>query len=170
MKFAFIIPSVAALALIGGTLATTGASQADSKKADGYSLSVAQSGAQAVSDKRRKLMGDMSKTRKSLTKAAKGGKIAAAQVAQAERIAADVKQLAALFGDRNTASDKVKGRAKPAIWEKMGDFKKRLAKLEKAAADGVKAAKAGDAKAVAAAMGDAGCGGCHKAYRGPKVK
>lgn len=170
MKFKFLIPSIAAVAMVGGTLAVTGVSQADVKKSDGYSVSVAQSSPQAVSDKRRQLMRDMSKTRKSLTKAAKGGKIGPAAVAQAEKIAADVKQIAALFGDRNTASDKVKGRAKPAIWEKMGDFKKHLAKLEKAAAAGVKAAKAGDAKGVSAAMKATGCGGCHKPYRGPKVK
>lgn len=170
MKLRFLVPAIAATALIGGTLAVTGASQADVKKTNGYSVSVAQSDPAAISKKRRDLMSDISKNRKALRKAAKGGKVGAAQVTQAEKILANVKQVATMFGDRNTASDKVKSRAKPAIWEKMGDFKERLAKLEKAAEDAVKAAKAGDAKAVTAAMKATGCGGCHKPYRGPKIK
>lgn len=170
MMFRFLVPLIAAAAMVGGTLAVTGASQAEVAKNDGKSVSVAQSGAAAVSAKRRKLMGQMSKARKALRAAAKKGKVGPGEVAKAEQVAAIAKQLSGLFGDRGTASDKVKGRAKPAIWKNMGDVKKRLAKLQKAAADGVKAAKAGDAKALGAAMQATGCGGCHKRYRGPKVK
>jgi cytochrome c556 len=75
-----------------------------------------------------------------------------------------------MFGDKGTGSDMIKSRAKPAIWENMGDFKKRLAKAQKASVAGVKAAKAGDAKGVSKAMKAMSCGGCHKKYRGKKPK
>lgn len=130
---------------------------------------VAQTDPQAISEKRRDLMKEMSSARKALRKSAKAGKAGAAEVAQAEKIAAVIAQLENLWV-AGSGSDMVKGRAKPEIWKNEADFKERFAKLQKAAADGVKAAKAGDAKGISAAMGDTGCGGCHKRFRGPKPK
>ena len=170
MKMKIIVPSILAAGLLAGGLVLAGASQAGPTKSGGEAVNVAQANAQAVSKKRRKLMKSQSKARKALRKAAKKGSIGAADVANAEKIAAAWKQLPGMFGDKGTGSDMVKGRAKPAIWQKMGDFNKRLAKAQKASAAGLKAAKAGDAKGVAKAMKGMGCGGCHKRYRGPKPK
>ncbi len=71
---------------------------------------------------------------------------------------------------KGSGSDMHKTRSKPDIWANTADFKKRLAKMQKAAAAGVKAAKAGDATGVSKAMKGMSCGGCHKKYRGPKIK
>ncbi|MEE8140082.1 MAG: cytochrome c [Alphaproteobacteria bacterium] len=171
MKVNFIIPSILAAGLLAGGLALTGASQAEPAKSGGEAVSVAaMADAQAISKKRRKLMKSQSKARKALRKAAKKGSVGAAQVALAEKIAAAWKQLPGMFGDKGSGSDMIKSRAKPAIWKNMGDFKKRLAKAQKATVAGVKAAKAGDAKGVGKAMKAMGCGGCHKKYRGKKPK
>ncbi|MDH3242392.1 MAG: cytochrome c [Alphaproteobacteria bacterium] len=170
MKFKFLIPSIAAVAMIGGTLAVTGVSQADVKTSDGYSVSVAQADLGATLKKRNSLMKNISKTRKGLSGAAKKGKIGPAEVAAAEKLAALTKQLDMSLWPKGSGSDMHKTRSKPDIWNDTADFQKRVAKMQKAAADGATAAKGGDAKAVAKAMGDMGCGGCHKKYRGPKVK
>ena len=170
MKVNIIIPSILAAGLLAGGLALAGAGQAEPAKSGGEAVSVAAADAQAISDKRRKLMRSASKARKALRKAAKKGSVGAAQVALAEKVAAAWKQLPGLFGDKGTGSDMVKGRAKPAIWKNMGDFKKRAARAQKASVAGVKAAKAGDAKGVGKAMKAMGCGGCHKKYRGKKPK
>ena len=170
MKVNVFIPSILAAGLLAGGLALAGASQAEPAKSGGEAVSVAAADAQAISDKRRKLMRGHSKARKALRKAAKKGKVGAAQVALAEKIAASFKQLSGLFGDRGTGSDMVKGRAKPAIWKNNADFKKRLAKAQNASIAGVKAAKAGDAKGVAKAMKAIGCNSCHRRYRGPRPK
>jgi cytochrome c556 len=170
MKFNVIIPSILAAGLLAGGLAFTGASQAGPTKSDAASVNVAQASAQAASKKRRDLFKSQSKARKALNKAAKTGKIGPADVANAEKIAAAWKQLPGLFDDKGTGSDMIKSRAKPDIWKNMGDFKKRLAKAQKASVDGLTAAKAGDAKGVATAMKAMSCGGCHKKYRAPKPK
>ena len=170
MNFKFLIPSIAAAALIGGILAATGVSRADTKAPDGYSVSVAQANLAATMKKRNSLMKNISKTRKGLRKSAKAGSIGPKDVAAAEKLAALTKQLDMSLWPKGSGSDMHKTRSKPDIWSNTDDFKKRLAKLQKAAADGAAAAKAGDAKAVAKAMGAMSCGGCHKKYRGPKVK
>lgn len=170
MKFNVFVPSILAAGLLAGGLVFAGAGQAEPVKSDGAAVTVAQASGQAVSDKRRKFMKGMSKARKALRKAAKKGKIGAADVANAEKVAAAWKQLSGLFGDKGTGSNMIKSRAKPAIWKNMGDYKKRLAKAQKQSEVGLMAAKAGDAKGVAKAMKAMGCGGCHKKYRGPKPK
>ncbi|MDX1483039.1 MAG: cytochrome c [Alphaproteobacteria bacterium] len=169
MKVRFLVPTFALAALLAGTLALASASQADTTKAEGQAVTIAQTNAQAISEKRRKLMKAISGARKGLRKKAKAGSIGPAEVAQAEKIAALAKQLTGIW-PKGSGSDMVKGRAKPAIWQNEADFNKRLTKMQKAAADGAKAAKAGDAKGVSAAMKAMGCGGCHKRYRGPKPK
>ncbi len=169
MKVNLIIPSILAVGFLAGGLAVSYASPTGPTKSGGEAVNVAQANPQAISDKRRKLMRSQSKARKALRKKAKAGSIGAAEVAQAEKIAAIWKQIPGLWL-KGSGSDMVKGRAKPAVWQKMGDFKKRLAKAQKASVTGVKAAKAGDAKGVAKAMKAMGCGGCHKLYRGKKPK
>lgn len=169
MRVSLLVASIAGAGLLVSALALSGTGYANSSMGRGTAV-VAQANPDAISEKRRALMGQMSKTRKALRKSAKAGKAGAAEVAQAEKIASIIGQLENMWAE-GTSSDKVKkGRAKPEIWQNMGDFKKRFARLQKAAADAVKAAKAGDAKGINAAMGDTGCGGCHKRYRGPKSK
>lgn len=170
MKVNLIIPSLLAAGLLASTFVLSGAGQAEPAKYGGASASVAQSSAQAVSDLRRKLMRNRSAALRALSKAAKAGKIGPAEIAKAEEVLAASKRLAGLFGDRGTASDRVKGRAKPAIWKNMSDVKKRLARTVQAATDVVKAAKMGDAKGVVAAANGMGCNGCHRRYRGPRPK
>lgn len=169
MKVNLIIPSILAAGLLAGGLALAGAGQAEPAKSGGEAVSVAAADAQAISKKRRKLMKGQSKARKALRKKAKAGSIGAAEVANAEKIAAIWKQLSGLW-PKGSDSDMIKSRAKPAIWKNMGDFNKRIAKAQKASVAGVKAAKAGDAKGVGKAMKAMSCGGCHKKYRGKKPK
>jgi cytochrome c556 len=170
MKFNVFVPSILAAGLLAGGLVFAGAGQAEPTKSGGEGVSVAQASAQAVSKKRRGLFKKQSKARKALRKAAKKGKIGPADVANTEKVAAAWKQIPGMFGDKGTGSNMIKSRAKPAIWKNMGDFKKRLAKAQKASVAGLKAAKAGDAKGVTKAMKAMSCGGCHKKYRGKKPK
>ena len=170
MNFQFLLPLFLRPGVCARVWVLPGPSQAEPAKPGGAAVNIAQANAKAISDKRRKLMKSQSKARKALRKKAKAGSIGAAEVALAVKIAAIWKQLPGMFGDKATGSDMIKSRAKPAIWKKMGDFKKRAAKAQKASVAGVKAAKAGDAKGVAKAMKAMGCGGCHKLYRGKKPK
>jgi len=63
-------------------------------------------------------------------------------------------------------------RAKPEVWQNMDDVKMRLANLQSAAANVVKAAESGNLTAVKASFAKlaGNCGGCHKLYRGPAKK
>ncbi|HEX9810409.1 MAG TPA: cytochrome c [Alphaproteobacteria bacterium] len=130
---------------------------------------VAQASATGASKRRLALMREMSKTRKALTASAKAGKIGPGDVARGERIAAITQELGGLWPE-GSGSDKIKTRAKPEIWKDMGKFRQNLEGIQKAAADGAAAAKAGDAAGVGKAMGAMNCGGCHKPFRGPKPK
>ncbi len=169
MKVNFIIPSILAAGLLAGGLALTGAGQAEPAKSGGEAVTVAAAGdALAVSKKRRKLMKGQNTPWKKLNRAAKKGNIGPKEVARAQKIAGNLKQLQGMFGDKGTGSDMIKSRAKPAIWKNKADFDKRLAKALKEANAGLKAAQAGDAKGVASAMKAIGCNGCHKKYRGKK--
>ena len=170
MKLNPILCSILAAGLVAGAAVFAAAGQANTLKTDGAAVTVAQASPQAVAKKRGSLMKAMNRPWKRLTRAAKKGNIGANEVAQAEKIAGNLKQLQGLFGDRGTANDKVKGRAKPAIWKNMADFDKRMAEAVMQANAGVMAAKAGNANGVAAAMKAVGCNSCHKRYRGKKPK
>lgn len=63
-----------------------------------------------------------------------------------------------------------KTRAKAEIWQSWPKFTEASAKSTKLALDLAMAAESGDKGAIGAAMGAVGksCGGCHKAFRGPK--
>ena len=58
-------------------------------------------------------------------------------------------------------------KAKSAIWENPGDFKKALAAFQKASANMVMAADSGDSKAIGGALGGLGksCKGCHSGFK-----
>jgi len=120
--------------------------------------------ADAVKD-RVAMMKQMSKANKALGKAAKAGKKAAAKK-QAMIIVASVDKLGNLFprGTDSKALGAKATRAKPEIWSDWDTFKAKLGDLKKVAsnvADGDLAAAKGMGKA---------CGGCHKLFRGKKVK
>ena len=117
------------------------------------------------------LMKEISNANKTLGAYAKSGKGSMKNVkAAAQKISANAVKFVALFpkGTDNKAMEG-KTRAKPEIWAKWAEFEKHGMGL-KAAADKVASANDDAAmKAAAAAMGKS-CGGCHKAFRGPKPK
>jgi len=120
--------------------------------------------ADAVKD-RRALMKSQSKAGKALKKAAKAGDTAAAKK-QAMILVGTADRLLGLFPkgtDRGMLGAKAT-RAKPEIWKDWDTFKKKAGALKSVA---MKVA-AGDL-AAAKKIGKA-CGGCHKLFRGKKVK
>jgi cytochrome c556 len=85
---------------------------------------------------------------------------------QASMIVASADKLAGLFpkGTGRGDLDAKVTRAKPEIWSDMNTFKEKLAALR-----GVASKVAGGDLAAAKDMGKT-CGGCHKLFRGKKVK
>ena len=112
---------------------------------------------------RQMAMKSLSKANKALGKAAKAGDAAAAQK-QAMMIVAASDKLEALFPKGSGAGYGEKHQSKADIWKDWDKFQKANAAM-KAAAQKV---ASGDLKAA----GDIGktCGGCHKPFRGPKIK
>lgn len=120
--------------------------------------------ADAVSD-RQKVFKGISKANKAIKAAVKAGDSATAKT-QAAMIVASADKLAGLFPKgtgRGTLDAKVT-RAKPEIWSDWDTFKQKLADLR-----GVASKVAGGDLAAASGMGKT-CGGCHKLFRGKKVK
>ena len=126
--------------------------------------------ADAVKD-RQAAMKSNAKAAKALQRAAKKGDRAAVEK-QAMRIVAIAEEIPALFpkgSDRRTLGAKAT-RAKPEIWAKWDKFKADADALKSAAMQVASAAKGGgDMMMAAKGLGKA-CGGCHKAFRGPKAK
>lgn len=120
--------------------------------------------ADAVKDRRAE-MKKMSKAGKAIKKAGKAGDSDTVK-AQAGIIVATAGTLAGLFPkgtDRATLGKKAT-RAKPEIWSDRVTFKQKLADLRNVASK-----VAGGDMAAAKGLGKA-CGGCHKLFRGKKVK
>lgn len=85
------------------------------------------------------------------------------------------KQVVALFpkGTGRGDFDDKTTRALPKIWEDWDGFKKAAADLTTESMKLAEVAGGGDKDAIAAQfgkMGKIGCGGCHKPFRGAKVK
>jgi cytochrome c556 len=57
------------------------------------------------------------------------------------------------------------GEAKPEVWDKWGDFSKRLDEMVAATADLAKTAKQGGVAAVTPKLSGLSCKGCHDDYR-----
>ncbi|MGH6913072.1 MAG: c-type cytochrome [Geminicoccales bacterium] len=125
---------------------------------------------------RKEAMKANSKDNKVIQAFVKDGKGSAADVVKAATdIAESSKKIPSLFPKgtgRGDFPDKTT-RALPAIWKDWSGFEKAadtvVAEAEKLAA----VAKEGDKDAIAkqaAALSKNGCGGCHKTYRGEKVK
>ncbi|MDH3702931.1 MAG: cytochrome c [Alphaproteobacteria bacterium] len=133
-------------------------------------------GASDAIKERRALMKSISKEWKPIKAYAKSGKGSAAGVAKhATAINGMSKKINGLFpkgSGRGDFSDK-ETRALPAIWKDWTGFEKAAGVLEQESAKLIKIAGTGDQKAIAkqvGAMGKKGCGGCHKPFRGAKVK
>jgi len=89
-----------------------------------------------------------------------------AQVVQ--RNAAFLEALSKMAWDGFDPSTKgEKSNALPAIWDKSGEFKQAVERLESEAAKLAQVAKSGDEGAVKAQVGAVGksCGGCHENFR-----
>ena len=95
--------------------------------------------------------------------------------ANARALAASAAKMSKLFS-AGTGRDKLGAkatRAKADIWQDKAKFDRIAAKLEKLAHGLEAAARTGDKKKIGMAAGAIGkqtCGGCHKAFRGPKHK
>ena len=125
--------------------------------------------ADAVKD-REAAMKSMGKANKALQAAAKKGDKAEVEK-QAMMIASVAEKIPSLFPkgtDRMALGEKAT-RAKPEIWAKWDEFKADADKLKSLAMQVASAAKGGDLAMAAKGMGPA-CGGCHKVFRGKKVK
>ena len=108
-------------------------------------------------------MKSISKANKALQKAAKGGMAADAQK-QAKIIVAVADKMESLFPKGSGAGYGEETRAKADIWTDWAKFQKANAAMKAAA---MKVA-VGDMSA-APEIGKT-CGGCHKPFRGPKLK
>jgi cytochrome c556 len=104
---------------------------------------------------------------KALSGDAKAGTVSAGAAAKAKDLVDLGAGLEALFPEGPQAE---KSRALPAIWTDKAGFSAKAKDLQTAAAAVSAAVTAGDAKALAAAIDQAGaaCGACHKAFRGPE--
>lgn len=125
--------------------------------------------------KRVAAMKSISKANKAVQGAAKGKVSASKAAAAANEIAMLAEQIPTWFPKGTSSKDAgmaMETRAKPDIWAKMDDFKSKAGSLKAAAQNFAKVAAAGDKAAIAAAAGEVrkSCGGCHKAFRGPKPK
>lgn len=107
--------------------------------------------------------------------AKKGEGTPAAVASHAEAISKAAGKIAALFPKgtgRGDYPDKVT-RALPAIWKDWSDFEKGTKVLAAETAKLAAVARSGNKDAIVkqiAATGKLGCGGCHKPFRGAKVK
>lgn len=107
---------------------------------------------------------------------AKEGKGTAAGVAEHALLLNEAsKQVVALFpkGTGRGDFDDKTTRSLPKIWEDWDGFKKAAEGLTRESAKLAEVAAGGDKDAIAAQFaqtGKIGCGGCHKPFRGAKVK
>lgn len=107
--------------------------------------------------------------------AKKGEGTPAAVAAHAEAISKAAAKIPALFPKgtgRGDYSDKMT-RALPAIWKDWSGFEKGAKALATESAKLAVIARNGDKDAIVkqiGATGKLGCGGCHKPFRGAKVK
>ena len=123
----------------------------------------------AVVKERLGIMKMISDSVKALKASADASKVGAGDAAKAGAALAGAKKALTLF-PAGTGADKVKTRAKPEIWKDKAKFDAGMGKLVAGLTAVEKAAKAGDASAMASAVKatQASCGGCHKPFRGAK--
>ena len=134
----------------------------------------AASGEAAIKE-RKALMKNISKNWKPIKAYAKGKGTPADVAKHAAVMNAEAKKIVALFPKgtgRGDFPDKVT-RALPSIWNDWSGFEKVANVMVEETAKLEKAAKAGNKEAIVQQIGLTGklsCGGCHKPFRGAKVK
>ncbi len=133
----------------------------------------AQSAERAI-EARKGLMKSNSRNMKIIAGFVKKGQGTAASVAMSGR---DIASNLAAFPNNfptgtSQGSNAGKTRAKADIWRNWSKFVGGAANATRLALDLSAAAESGDKAAIGKAMGalGKGCGGCHKAFRGPKPK
>jgi cytochrome c556 len=116
-----------------------------------------------------KLLKERNSTMKALSGAMKGLK-GASDTATMKTHAMALQAASAKLGNMWPDGSIGESRAKPEIWQNMGDFKAKLKAMDDAAANLVRVSGGSDLGAAKKAFGAVGatCGGCHKVYRGPK--
>jgi cytochrome c556 len=134
-------------------------------------------GGEAVIEKRKTFMKkEILKPFKVIKGFVKDGKGSAQDVAaSARQISAVAGKIPALFpkGTSRGEYDEKMTRALPKIWEDWKGFEAATDALATESAKLAKIADGGNAAAIGAQfgkMGKLGCGGCHKPFRGAKVK
>jgi cytochrome c556 len=127
--------------------------------------------ADAVKD-RKATMKSISKANKAIGAYAKGGGDLASAVAAAKQIASTAEKLPGMFPKGSGDGYGKTTRAKPAIWTDWDKFQSSAKALGVAANNFVNWSQMADASTMKSAAGAVGksCGGCHKAFRGPKPK
>ncbi len=137
---------------------------------------VAAEGMTAIEMRIKFMKTDILKPFKAIKKFVKEGKGSAADVAEnARKISAAAGKIAALFpkGTARGDFDEKTTRALPKIWQDWKGFEAAAVTLADESAKLAMVAAGGDAAAIGAqfgATGKMGCGGCHKPFRGAKVK
>lgn len=137
----------------------------------GVTVALAQmSGEQAVKE-RSALMKGFGENNKILVAASKSGQFDAKAAKAAEEISASAKKIPALF-PAGTGDDKLRTRAKPAIWQEQSKFLGYAKDAETSFAALASAAKSGDKAGAGMAFTKANevCTACHKQFRGPALK
>ena len=137
----------------------------------GVTVALAQmSGEQAVKE-RSELMKSFGENNKILAAAVKSGEIDAKAAKAAEEISAGLKKAVTLF-PAGTGDDKLRTRAKPAIWQDLTKFTGYAKDAETHFAAMASAAKSGDKAGAEMAFtkGNEACTACHKEFRGPALK
>lgn len=140
------------------------------------SPAVAAEGKEAIEKRLVLMKGGVLKNYLYAKKFVKDGKGSPAGVAAHAHLLNDAStQIVALFpkGTGRGDFDDKTTRALPKIWEDWAGFKKAAAVLTSESAKLAAVAGGGDKAAIAAQFGQMakiGCGGCHKPFRGAKVK
>jgi cytochrome c556 len=137
----------------------------------GATVALAQMNGEQTVKERESLMKGMSANNKIVAAAAKSGQIDDKVTKAAQEISDSAKKIPSLF-PAGTGDDKLRTRAKPAIWQEQSTFTGYAKDLENGFSAVASAAKSGDKAAVGAAFAKASqaCGSCHKQFRGPELK
>jgi cytochrome c556 len=125
---------------------------------------LAHEGATGVAKDRMDLMGDMSQSMKSIAKRLRANRDLPAIAADADRVSKDSPHIADLFPP---GSDKGVTDAKPAIWQKWGEFVGNAKKLGEETAKLSSVAATGDARAISDQYRTVTkvCIACHDTFR-----
>ena len=137
----------------------------------GAGMTAGTASADPVKD-RKNAMKTMGKANKTIGEFAKGGGDLTAAVAAAKQIASTAETLPGMFPKGSGDGYGKTTRAKADIWKDWEKFQASTKALVVAANNFANWSQMADASTMKSAAGAIGksCGGCHKAFRGPKPK